>query len=76
MMYIVASLCFRGSVGERPNKVFRGASAADGFLKIGETLDKEKRRDVRHVEVVEQNGLVDVQAFERGFVENEYRREF
>jgi hypothetical protein len=50
-----------------------GASAANGFFEIGEAFDKEKRRDVRNVKVIEQNSLVEVETLERGFVEYQYR---
>ena len=72
-MHIGAGLCFRRSVGERAHELRGRTAATDGLLKVSEAFDKEQRRDVRHVKVVEQYRLVEVEAFERGFVENDYR---
>src|ERR1700733_4963300 len=72
-MHVGAGLRFWCAVRKRPHELFRRAAAADGLFKISQAFDKEKRRDVRNVEIIEQHGLVEVQAFERGFVENQYR---
>jgi hypothetical protein len=73
VMHIGAGLCFRRSVGERTHELLGCTAATNGLLQISEAFDKEQRRDVRHVKVVEQNRVVDVEAFERGFVDNDYR---
>ena len=54
-----------------PTSCSGGASAPNGFLKVGKAFDKEGRCDVRHVEVVEQDCLIEIQACRRGFVEDE-----
>ena len=64
-MHVGAGLRVRCSVCQRPDELLRGAPAAYGFLKIGQAFDKKEWRDVRHVKVVEQNCLVEVQAFQR-----------
>jgi len=71
VMDVGASLGIRRSVRQRTDQLLWRASAANGFLKVGKAFDKEERCDVRHVEVVEQDCLIEIQAFERGFVEDE-----
>src|SRR6202050_1659598 len=60
VMDVRVALCLGCAIGQRANKLFRRAFAADGFFKIGQAFDKEKRSDVRHVKVVEQNRLVEI----------------
>lgn len=55
---------------ERAYKLLRCAATLDRFFTIRQAFDEKEGGDVRAIEVIEKGSLVEIQAFERGFVEN------
>jgi len=64
---------FRGAIGERADELLRRALAAHIFFQIGKALDEKDRRDDGGIEIVEQDRLIEIEAFQRRFVENQRR---
>jgi hypothetical protein len=73
MVNVGVRLRFGCASRKRPNQLLRRALAADGLFQIGEAFYEKQRSDVRHIKIVEHYSLVEIEAFERGHVENEKR---
>src|ERR1022692_1491540 len=71
MVDVRIGLRFGRAVRQRADKLFRRALAANGLFEVGEALDEEERRYGGHIEVVHQDRLVQVEALQRRFVENQ-----
>src|SRR5258708_39192935 len=71
MMNRDAASAFRGAVGQRADELLGRAFAAHVLFQIGKALDEKDRRDDGGIEIVEQDRLIEIEAFQRRFVENQ-----